>query len=257
MKDKKIEEIFEEKLKETQKEEFGSWKNLLIIIIAMALIYAVALLLWNMYSGYLENKHYYPYIKMKDSGYKKVTKYPYNPKNTNMIINKTDFSNIYSVETPYGTFSVQTFDNRFFFFENSHTAVISYPSYDFRGLEYSVINNEGDFFRFVIVPSEEVIPDIFDFIENLYEIKILETSELAKYEFLSENEEAYIVKTRYEELVLPKKLIEKVGESDKFVYLVSKKYGLFNKIYYIEKDTSKLRELIIISEENFPIHTIE
>ncbi len=71
MKDKKIEEIFEEKLKETQKEEFGSWKNLLIIIIAMALIYAVALLLWNMYSGYLENKHYYPYIKMKDSGYKK------------------------------------------------------------------------------------------------------------------------------------------------------------------------------------------
>ena len=38
MKDKKIEEIFEEKLKETQKEEFGSWKNLLIIIIAMGLI---------------------------------------------------------------------------------------------------------------------------------------------------------------------------------------------------------------------------
>ena len=63
MKDKKIEEIFEEKLKETQKEEFGSWKNLLIIIIAMALIYAVALLLWNMYSGYLENKHY---ILIKD-----------------------------------------------------------------------------------------------------------------------------------------------------------------------------------------------
>ena len=121
----------------------------------------------------------------------KISKYPYNAKDTNIIINKTDFSNIYSVETPYGTFSVQTFDNRFFFFENSQTAVISYPSYDFRGLEYSVINNEGDFFRFVIVPSEEVIPDIFDFIENLYEIKILETSELAKYEFLSEMRKQY------------------------------------------------------------------
>jgi len=257
MKENKIEEILEQKLKETEKEEFGSWKNLLIIIIAMGLIYAVALLLWNMYSGYLENRHYYPYIKLKDTGYEKISKYPYNAKDTNIIINKTDYSNIYSVKTPFGAFSVQTFDNRFFFFENSETAVISYPSYDFRGLEYSVINKNGDFFRFVIVPSEEVIPDIFDFVENLSEIKILDSSELIKYEFLSENEEAYIVKTRYEELVLPKKLIEKVGESDKFVYLVSKKYGLFNKIYYIEKDTSKLRELIIISEENFPIHTIE
>jgi len=124
-------------------------------------------------------------------------------------------------------------------------------------LEYSVINKNGDFFRFVIVPSEEVIPDIFDFVENLSEIKILDSSELIKYEFLSENDEAYIVKTKYEELDLPKNLIESVGESEKFVYLVSKKYGLFNKIYYIEKDTSKLRELIIISETSFPIRTIE
>ena len=38
MKENKIEEILEQKLKETEKEEFGSWKNLLIIIIAMGLI---------------------------------------------------------------------------------------------------------------------------------------------------------------------------------------------------------------------------
>ncbi|HOP25367.1 MAG TPA: hypothetical protein PK894_07210 [Defluviitoga sp.] len=257
MKENKIEQKIEEKLNESEKEEFGSWKNLLIIIIAMAVIYTIALLLWNVYSGYLENRHYYPYIKMKDTGYKKVTKFPYSPKGTNITINKTSFSNIYSVETHFGSFFVQTFDNRFFFFESPETIVVSYPSYDFRGMEYSVLNNYGDFFRFVIVPSEELVPEVFDFVTNLSKIKILNSSDLLKFQFLSKNNEAYVVKTKYEEFHLPKDFIEIIGESEEFVYLVSKKYGLFNKIYYVKKDASKFGELIIISGTGFPIHTVE
>ncbi len=126
--------------------------------------------------------------------------------------------------------------------------VISYPSYDFRGLEYSVILKNGNIFKFVIVPNEEIVEDIFTFVENLLRIRILEVPELANYDYIKESEDSYTIESNDQEFTLSKNLISTVGESQDYIYFISKKYGLFNKIYYLEKSTNKFGELIMISE---------
>lgn len=233
----------------TKNEENGSsLRNLLVIIGTMVVIYLATFVLWGLYEENLETQYYYPYLKIKESGYERVTKYPYTPKGFNLTIEKSQYTNIYIVNTIYGSFTIQTFDDRFFFFENSNMIVISYPSYDFRGLEYSVIQKNGNVFKFVIVPNEEVINDVFNFIENLLRIKVLQVPELETYEYINEGEYAYNIISNNKEFSLSKDLIETVGESNDYIFLISRKYGLFNKIYYIEKSTTKIGELIMITQ---------
>lgn len=233
----------------TKNEENGSsLRNLLVIIGTMVVIYLATFVLWGLYEENLETQYYYPYLKIKESGYERVTKYPYTPKGFNLTIEKSQYTNIYIVNTIYGSFTIQTFDDRFFFFENSNMIVISYPSYDFRGLEYSVIQKNGNVFKFVIVPNEEVINDVFNFIENLLRIKVLQVPELETYEYINEGEYAYNIISNNKEFSLSKDLIETIGESNDYIFLISRKYGLFNKIYYIEKSTTKIGELIMITQ---------
>lgn len=233
----------------TKNEENGSsLRNLLVIIGTMVVIYLATFVLWGLYEENLETQYYYPYLKIKESGYERVTKYPYTPKGFNLTIEKSQYTNIYIVNTIYGSFKIQTFDDRFFFFENSNMIVISYPSYDFRGLEYSVIQKNGEVFKFVIVPNEEVINDVFNFIENLLRIKVLQVPELETYEYINEDEYAYNIISNNKEFNLSKDLIETIGESNDYIFFISRKYGLFNKIYYIEKSTAKIGELIMITQ---------
>ncbi|RAO98457.1 hypothetical protein PW5551_09795 [Petrotoga sp. 9PW.55.5.1] len=229
-------------------ENGSSLRNLLVIIGTMVVIYLATFVLWGLYEENLETQYYYPYLKIKESGYERVTKYPYTPKGFNLTIEKSQYTNIYIVNTIYGSFTIQTFDDRFFFFENSNMIVISYPSYDFRGLEYSVIQKNGNVFKFVIVPNEEVINEVFNFIENLLRIKVLQVPELETYEYINEGEYAYNIISNNKEFSLSKDLIETIGESNDYIFLISRKYGLFNKIYYIEKSTTKIGELIMITQ---------
>lgn len=229
-------------------ENGSSLRNLLVIIGTMVVIYLATFVLWGLYEENLETQYYYPYLKIKESGYERVTKYPYTPKGFNLTIEKSQHTNIYIVNTIYGSFTIQTFDDRFFFFENSNMIVISYPSYDFRGLEYSVIQKNGNVFKFVIVPNEEVIIDVFNFIENLLRIKVLQVPELETYEYINEGEYAYNIISNNKEFSLSKDLIETIGESNDYIFLISRKYGLSNKIYYIEKSTTKIGELIMITQ---------
>lgn len=229
-------------------ENGSSLRNLLVIIGTMVVIYLATFVLWGLYEENLETQYYYPYLKIKESGYERVTKYPYTPKEFNLTIEKSQYTNIYIVNTIYGSFTIQTFDDRFFFFENSNMIVISYPSYDFRGLEYSVIQKNGNVFKFVIVPNEEVIIDVFNFIENLLRIKVLQVPELETYEYINEGEYAYNIISNNKEFSLSKDLIETIGESNDYIFLISRKYGLSNKIYYIEKSTTKIGELIMITQ---------
>lgn len=229
-------------------ENGSSLRNLLVIIGTMVVIYLATFVLWGLYEENLETQYYYPYLKIKESGYERVTKCPYTPKGFNLTIEKSQHTNIYIVNTIYGSFTIQTFDDRFFFFENSNMIVISYPSYDFRGLEYSVIQKNGNVFKFVIVPNEEVINDVFNFIENLLRIKVLQVPELETYEYINEGEYAYNIISNNKEFSLSKDLIETIGESNDYIFFISRKYGLFNKIYYIEKSTAKIGELIMITQ---------
>lgn len=245
------EKIMEEKEKEKEKEKDqsnDSLKNLLIIIGTMAVIYFATFILWNLYVENLENHYYYPYVKIKETGYELVKKMPFSPKGYNITIEKSNITNTYTVKTKFGSFNIQTFDDRFFFFENSDMVVISYPSYDFRGLEYSVILKNGNIFKFVIVPNEEIVEDIFTFVENLLRIRVLEVPELANYDYIKESEDSYTIESKRQEFTLSKNLISTVGESQDYIYFISKKYGLFNKIYYLEKSTNNFGELIMISE---------
>ncbi|PNS01832.1 hypothetical protein X928_01860 [Petrotoga miotherma DSM 10691] len=239
------EKIMEEKEKDQSND---SLKNLLIIIGTMAVIYFATFILWNLYVENLENHYYYPYVKIKETGYERVKKMPFSPKGYNITIEKSNITNTYTVKTKFGSFNIQTFDDRFFFFENSDMVVISYPSYDFRGLEYSVILKNGNIFKFVIVPNEEIVEDIFTFVENLLRIRVLEVPELANYDYIKESEDSYTIESKRQEFTLSKNLISTVGESQDYIYFISKKYGLFNKIYYLEKSTNNFGELIMISE---------
>jgi len=239
------EKIMEEKEKDQSND---SLKNLLIIIGTMAVIYFATFILWNLYVENLENHYYYPYVKIKETGYERVKKMPFSPKGYNITIEKSNITNTYIIKTKFGSFNIQTFDDRFFFFENSDMVVISYPSYDFRGLEYSVILKNGNIFKFVIVPNEEIVEDIFTFVENLLRIRILEVPELANYEYIKESENSYTIESNDQEFTLSKNLISTIGESQDYIYFISKKYGLFNKIYYLEKSTNNFGELIMISE---------
>jgi hypothetical protein len=241
------EKTMEEK-EEEKNQPNDSLKNLLIIIGTMAVIYFATFILWNLYVENLESHYYYPYVKIKETGYERVKKMPFSPKGYNITIEKSNITNTYTVKTKFGSFNIQTFDDRFFFFENSDMVVISYPSYDFRGLEYSVIQENGNIFKFVIVPNEEIVEDIFSFVENLLRIRILEVPELANYEYIKESEESYTIESNDQEFTLSKNLISTVGESQDYIYFISKKYGLFNKIYYLEKSTNNFGELIMISE---------
>ncbi|RLL86361.1 hypothetical protein CN13_09275 [Petrotoga sp. HKA.pet.4.5] len=239
------EKIMEEKEKNQSND---SLKNLLIIIGTMAVIYFATFILWNLYVENLESHYYYPYVKIKETGYERVKKMPFSPKGYNITIEKSNITNTYTVKTKFGSFNIQTFDDRFFFFENSDMIVISYPSYDFRGLEYSVILENGNIFKFVIVPNEEIVEDVFTFVENLLRIRVLEIPELANYEYIKESENSYTIVSNDQEFTLSKNLISTVGESQDYIYFISKKYGLFNKIYYLEKSTNNFGELIMISE---------
>jgi hypothetical protein len=131
-------------------------------------------------------------------------------------------------------------------------AIVSYPSYDFRGLEYAVIQNNGNFFKFVIVPNEKLVEDIFIFVENINHVKILRVPDIENYNYIKEEEDRYSINIPNNNFFIQKNFIETIGESDKFLFFISKKYGLFNKIYYLEKDTQNFGELIMITESNFP-----
>jgi len=226
----------------------GNLKNLLIIIGSMAVIYFATFILWGLYVENLESHYYYPYVKIKETGYERVKKFPFSPKGYDITVEKSNITNTYTVKTKFGSLNIQTFDDRFFFFENSEMLIISYPSYDFRGLEYSVILENGNIFKFVIVPNEEILEDIFIFVQNLLRIKILEVPELKNYDYIKENENNYTIESKDQEFNLSKNLINTIGESQDYIYFISKKSGLFNKIYYLEKSTNNFGELIMISE---------
>jgi hypothetical protein len=98
------------------------------------------------------------------------------------------------------------------------------------------------------VPNEEVINDVFNFIENLLRIKVLQVPELETYEYINEGEYAYNIISNNKEFSLSRDLIETIGESNDYIFFISRKYGLFNKIYYIEKSTAKIGELIMITQ---------
>ncbi|PNR95810.1 hypothetical protein [Petrotoga sp. 9PWA.NaAc.5.4] len=239
-------------MKEKDSENKSSLKNLLTIIGSMAVIYFATIILWNIYEENLETHHYYPYVKIKESGYKRVKTFPFTENVSNITIEKTDYTNLYMVNTDFGSFTIQTFDDRFFFFQNSEMAIVSYPSYDFRGLEYAVIQNNGNFFKFVIVPNEKLVENIFIFVENINHVKILRVPDIENYNYIKEEEDRYSINIPNNNFFIPKNFIETIGESDGFLFFISKKYGLFNKIYYLEKDTQNFGELIMITESNFP-----
>lgn len=241
------EKIMEEEEKEKNQSN-DSLKNLIIIIGTMAVIYFATFILWKLYVENLESHYYYPYVKIKEAGYERIKKMPFTPKGYNITLENSNITNTYTVKTKFGSFNIQTFDDRFFFFENSDMIIISYPSYDFRGVEYSVILKNGSIFKFVIIPNKEIVEDIFTFVENLLTIKILEVPELANYDYIKESEDNYTIESKGQELHLSKNLISTVGESQEYIYFMSKKYGLINKIYYLEKSTNNFGELIMISE---------
>ncbi|MDY6895382.1 MAG: hypothetical protein SVO01_08235, partial [Thermotogota bacterium] len=89
-----------------------SLKNLLIIIGTMAVIYFATFILWSLYVENLESHYYYPYVKIKEAGYERVKKMPFSPKGYNITIEKSNITNTYTVKTKFGSFNIQTFDDR-------------------------------------------------------------------------------------------------------------------------------------------------
>ncbi len=87
-------------MEEKEKDQSNdSLKNLLIIIGTMAVIYFATFILWNLYVENLESHYYYPYVKIKETGYERIKKMPFTPKGYNITIENSNITNTYTVKT--------------------------------------------------------------------------------------------------------------------------------------------------------------
>ncbi|UYP00004.1 hypothetical protein OF820_13275 [Oceanotoga sp. DSM 15011] len=227
----------------TKTERHNAFKNFSIILGLMAVIYLIAFFLWGIYEEGLKFKFYYPYIKIKDNSFKSIKNFPYKSKNTSIKIDETEFSNIYDINTKFGNSEIRSFDNRFFFFENEKLSIIAYPSYEFRGLEYQIFKDDGKQIKLIVVPNESTIDNIFDFLNNIEDVKRIEN--IDKYDFIKIDEGKMIINSYKRTFILPSKDIKTMVESDEFIYLLSNDLKDLNKIYIINKENHIIKELII------------
>ena len=225
----------------TKEEKENTIKNFLIILGIMAIVYLLSFFAWQRYELHLKNKIHYPYVQLRDSGYTTVKYYPYKFKHTSIKITLTDKLNIYKLSTKYGNGELKTFDSRYFVFENDEFSVISYPSYEYRGLEYKVFSKKG-IFNFVVIPTEDKLHNISEILKTLITDKKIEVTK-------SENNLILTGKTaniKYEDEVytIPEKFSNVFQSKNYYYFYISEK--IFKKVYIANKTQEKIYEILFL-----------
>jgi hypothetical protein len=231
-----------------KKEKLFTFQNFAIILSLMAFIYLIAFFFWNMYEQTLRNQYYHPYIKINDSNYIRMKSTKYLDKNTSISIKKTDIEYEYVFKSDYGSSTIKTFDPRFYFYENESFSALGYPSYDFRGMEFTILFKDGKKINYIVVPNEKILDEIEEITNNLKEESIVDLdSVLKKNNYISINNNIISIKKGKISFDIMYDDIIKVGESSNYYYIHTLLVDNLEKIYVTPKNEAhNLIELINI-----------
>ncbi|MGM0640053.1 MAG: hypothetical protein ACQESN_01335 [Thermotogota bacterium] len=233
-----------------KKEKLFTFQNFAIILSLMAFIYLIAFFLWNTYEQTLRNQYYHPYIKINDSNYIRLKSTEYEDKNTSISIEKTNLEYRYIFKSDKGQTTIKTFDPRFYFYENQYFSALGYPSYDFRGMEFSILFKDGEEIKYVVVPNEKILDEIEEITNNLLNQNIILINKVLKENNYVENKDNIIsIKKGNISFNIEKKEIKKITSSDNYDYFYTLLVDGFEKIYIVPKNEKhNLIELIIIKK---------
>ncbi|SDC05716.1 hypothetical protein [Geotoga petraea] len=231
-----------------KKEKLFTFQNFAIILLLMAIIYLIAFYFWNMYEETLRNQYYHPYIKINDSNYIRLKSSKYFDKNTSISINKTDIEYEYIFNSDYGTSKIKTFDPRFYFYENNSFSALGYPSYDFRGMEFTILFKNGEKIKYVVVPNEKILDEIEEITNNFVNELPVELSYLLNNnKYVSLDQDIISIKKGEISFDIYKNKIVNISQSDNYFYLHTLFVKDLEKIYIIPKNEEhNLIELINI-----------
>lgn len=233
-----------------KKEKLFTFQNFAIILSLMAFIYLIAFFLWNMYETTLRNQYYHPYIKINDSNYIRLKSSEYEDKNSSISIRKGDLEYQYFFKSDKGETTIKTFDPRFYFYENQNFSALGYPSYDFRGMEYSILFKEGEELKYIVVPNEKILDEIEEITNNLLaQNTILIDTVLEKNNYVENQDGKISIKKGKVSFEMEKEEIIKTTSSVNYDYIYTLLVNGFEKIYIVPKNEDhNLIELITIKK---------
>lgn len=233
-----------------KEERLFTFKNFAIILSLMAFIYLIAFFLWNMYEQTLRNRYYHPYIKINDSNYIRLKNSKYIDKNTSISIKKGKLEYEYIFESDYGETTIKTFDPRFYFYENNKFAALGYPSYDFRGMEFSILFNDGKEIRYVVVPNEKILDEIGEITDNFINPKTSDLkSILQNNKYVQKDNSIIKINKGKVSFDIDEDKITKITNSENYIYIYTWLVDNLEKIYLVPKNEKhNLIELILIKK---------
>ncbi len=233
-----------------KKEKLFTFQNFAIILSLMAFIYLIAFFLWDMYEQTLRNQFYHPYIKINDSNYIRLKSNEYEDKNSSISVEKGNLEYHYIFKSDKGETLIKTFDPRFYFYENQNFSALGYPSYDFRGMEFSILFKDGEEIKYVVVPNEKILDEIEEITNNLLNQSLITIdSILEENDYVDNKEEMINIKKGNISFDLENEKILKVTSSKNYNYIYTLLVSGFEKIYIVPKNKEhNLIELIIIKK---------
>ncbi|HOO76219.1 MAG TPA: hypothetical protein PLS66_13060, partial [Tepiditoga sp.] len=116
---------------------------------------------------------------------------------------------------------------------------LAYPSYDYRGMEYKLINTKGEIINFIITPNEELTNDLDEIAEFFFQYgnKAYINTDLGNSEILN-------IDSKYQKYTISSENLNGIKESKNYFYYEVNENNM-KKIYKKDKDNKFIKEIII------------